>query len=478
MLFTIHAEKQTGEKKVFTYDNMTNHLKSEDGVVFEFTDIPPQHAHDIKRVSKDNPGNKSTHINLIKIQMGLACNYSCEYCSQKFVERSESTTSKDVAPFMEKLNALEFSEETGLKIEIWGGEPLVYMKTIKPLVEAIQDHFKEWEKKPQFSMITNGSLLNDETIDFLMEHNFTVSISHDGPGQAIRGPDPFDDPEKKETILGFYRMMTRLKKGISFNSMLSKRNMSRKEISDWFIELTGDENISLGEGSLVDAYDADGIQNSLNTYAEHFEFRRKAFSDIYGADGKIAFKMQIDKINDFTHAVLSHRSAEGLGQKCGMDSENTLAVDLNGNVLTCQNVSAAETAMNGESHKIGNLDDYANVKLNTATHWSNRDECPACPVLHLCKGACMFLENKYWETSCANAYSDNVAHFALSFSNMTGYIPVRIEGEGLPLDRQDIFGTLFDHPEKEAKKIIPIKIISDVTNLDGVTVYEKARVSA
>ena len=63
-----------------------------------------------------------------------------------------------------------------------------------------------------------------------MMMDFSVAISHDGPGQFVRGPDPFDDPEKKETILGFYRMMTRLGKNFSFNSMLNSKNQSRKEI--------------------------------------------------------------------------------------------------------------------------------------------------------------------------------------------------------------------------------------------------------
>jgi uncharacterized protein len=135
--------------------------------------------------------------------------------------------------------------------------------------------------------------------------------------------------------------------------------------------------------------------------------------------------------------------------------------------------------MNGESHLIGSLDDYDNVCLNTATHWSNRKECGSCPVLHLCKGACMFLENKHWDISCANAYSDNLAHFALSFQNMTGYIPLQIKGDGLPLDRQDVFGTLFEHEEVAIKKVIPIKVVSDVIEkVDGIEIYGKARVSA
>ena len=476
MLFEIHAEKHASDKKVFLYDNEANVLKDLDGNEFKFPDMDkPLELPVATTFSKYQPLHKSKHVALLKIQMGLSCNYSCDYCSQKFVERGDSSSPKDVEAFLNKLEVLEFSEEHGLHVEFWGGEPLVYWKTLKPLAEALR------EKYPyaHFSMITNGSILTDEIIDWLMMMDFSVSISHDGPGQSVRGPDPFDDPEKKKTILGFYRMMSRLKKGISFNSMLSKNNQSRKAIHEWFINLTGNPEIVLGEGTLVDAYDEDGITNSLNTLEEHFNFRRNTFKEIYANNGYIGFQAIIDKIDGFTRSVLSQSPSKALGQKCGMDNEHTLAVDLKGNVLTCQNVSAAETGKNGEPHLGGNLADFDKVALYSSTHWSNRAECPSCPVLHLCKGACMFLDNKYWETSCANAYSDNVTLFAASIFKMTGYIPTLIKNDKLPLERQDIFGTHYKHEEKPIKKIIPIKVVSElVEQVDGIEVYGKARVAA
>ena len=255
--------------------------------------------------------------------MGLSCNYSCDYCSQKFVERAPETSKKDIDAFMEKLNALEFSEEVGLRVEFWGGEPLVYWKTLKPLAETIRQKFADWKVKPQFSIITNGSILTEEIIDWLMMLDFSVSISHDGPGQSVRGPDPFDDPEKKKLILGFHRMMSRLKKPFSFNPMMNSKNKSRKEIYDWFVELTGDPNVVLGEGGIVDAYDEDGITNSLQTKSEHFEYRKTAFVDIFSTQGKIGFFGQMAKIDGFIGSVLTHTESKFLGQKCGMDDEHT-----------------------------------------------------------------------------------------------------------------------------------------------------------
>ena len=479
MLFEIHAERSAADKKIFYYDNETNTLKSEDGTVFEYPQIPEQNSKPFVPFDRDRPLKKSRAIQLLKIQMGLSCNYSCDYCSQKFVERAPETSKKDIDVFLEKFKVLEFDETKGLKIEFWGGEPFVYWKTLKPLAEAILDKFSDWKRKPQFSVITNGSILNEEIIDWLMKLNFTVSISHDGPGQHVRGPDPFADPEKKKQILGFYRQMSRLKKGFSFNPMLNAQNISRKKIYNWFVEFTGDPNVQLGEGGIVDSYDADGMQNSLQTKQQHFEFRRTAFADIFSTQGQIGFKMQLDKIDGFIKNVLAHSNAEYLGQKCGMDDEHVLAIDLRGNVMTCQNVSSLETGKNGESHLGGNLDDYDNVAIKTSTHWSNREECPKCPVLHLCKGACMFLDKEFWDVSCANSYSDNVALFALAVEKITGYIPTLIKQDELPLERQDVFGTIYQHTEVEKKRIIPIKIVSEVVGkIEGVEVYGQSRVES
>ena len=480
MIFEIHAEKSADDKKVFFYNNETNELKDSEGNVFRY---PEGSFTNDQKVSvpfdKNSPIKKSNEIHLLKIQMGLSCNYSCDYCSQKFVARAQETSKKDIDAFLKKLEVLEFNKDVGLKVEFWGGEPLVYWKTLKPLAEALLERFDDWEKKPQFSIITNGSILTDEIIDWLMMLEFSVSISHDGPGQSVRGPDPFDDPEAKERILGFYRMMTRLKKPISFNPMMNVKNKSRKEIYDWFVNLTGDENIMLGEGGIVDAYDEDGITNSLQTLQEHFDYRRTSFTDIFTTGGKIGFIQVMNKINNMTNSILTQTESKFVGQKCGMDDSHTLAVDLRGNVLTCQNVSAVETAMNGESHKAGTLDEFDKVEVKSSTHWTKRDECSSCPVLHICRGACMFLDGKYWTTSCNNAYSDNIPLFALSIESITGYIPTLIKADGLPLERQDIFGTIFEHKETPRKKIIPIQAISEkVMQIDGVEVYGKAEIKS
>jgi hypothetical protein len=90
----------------------------------------------------------------------------------------------------------------------------------------------------------------------------------------------------------------------------------------------------------------------------------------------------------------------------------------------------------------------------------------------------MFLDKKFWEISCANSYSDNVALFAIALARMTGYIPVLIKHPELPLERQDIWGTVYEHKEDVKKKIIPIKVVSEkVGEIEGVEVYGKSRLA-
>ncbi len=405
--------------------------------------------------SRDAPLGK-TSPRILKISLGLSCNFACEYCSQRFVDRNVETNPDDIDGFLASLDTWVLNPPSA--IEFWGGEPLVYIKTLKPLAQALREKFPE----ARFSVITNGSLLNHDTNQWLDDLGFTVSISHDGPGQHVRGPDPLDDHQARTAILELYRRLAP-KGRFSFNAMLNRENQSRAAIQAFFIDLTGDPDVLIGEGGFVDAYDAGGIAQSLRPEEFH-SFRRQAFKDIrHGKAGRISSVR--DRVMSFVNSLRFERPASSLGQKCGMDRLDSIAVDLKGNVLTCQNVSAAALAPNSESHCIGHTSQLEEVALKTATHWSNRMECPGCPMLQICKGACMFLQGPLWEASCENAYSDALPIFAAGIEYLTGLVPVHIEGK-LREDRKDIFGFSNQIPNAQGetssstRKPFPIAVVS------------------
>ena len=437
-------QQDTGILKTLYYSTEDSSLTNEIG-----QPVGPERYKDVKRtIPQVMPSGKSD-IKTLKIQLGLSCNYECEYCSQRFVPRADETNPSNVEPFLASLD--QWVKSPPEVIEFWGGEPFVYIKTLKPLAEALRKKFPT----TLLSIITNGSLLNAEINDWLNELGFKVGISHDGPGQFVRGPDPLQDPERREAILGLYKLLSPQKR-ISFNAMMNRHNTSRAEVQKFFIELTGDENVPVGEGGIVDSYDDGGVANSLMS-GDFMPYRNRAFHEIRTGQAK-NFVGIGGKITGFVNSILAARPITAVGQKCSMDRNDNIAVDLHGNVLTCQNVSPVSVAPNGQSHKIGHVSDLESVELKSSTHWSNRSECPSCPMIHICSGSCMFLDGPLWDVSCDNAFSDAVPVFAAGIEYLTGFVPIHIEGPHRE-SRKDIFGLINGTPASN-KKPFPIPVVA------------------
>lgn len=444
-IFKVSAARMTdGEEREFFYDNINSTLKDIDG-----NDLVPGEAvpsTPAVAVSKASPGKKVSPRKL-KISLGLSCNYACEYCSQRFVPHADATNRDDVQPFIDGLDG--WVKTPPEQIEFWGGEPLVYIKTLIPLAEALRKKYPD----ARFLMITNGSLLNPETNLWLYRMGFNIGISHDATGQSVRGPDPFDDDESRQGIIGLYSLL-KPEGRISFNTMMHSGNQSRADVQRFWTERFG-ESVVIGEGGFIDPYDEGGFSSSLQSSADQIKYRVRAMDEI--RQGAVAnFDIVRVKLNGFIQSLVDRRNAYSLGQKCSMDKEENIAVDLKGNVLTCQNVSAASNSMNGESHKIGHVSEFEKIELKTSTHWSERSDCKNCPVLQLCQGSCMFLEGPLWDAGCANSYSDNIPYFAGAIEHLTGFLPYRIEHDSLPEDRKDLWTV----PASTNTKQFPIKVVS------------------
>lgn len=111
------------------------------------------------------------------------CNMRCEYCGYK-TKYSNSydrkTISKDILrkAISNFLTHSISSDESS--IAFYGGEPLLKFDLIKESVNFVkQNHFGQ---KIMYLIITNGLLLNDpDIVDFLINNNFYLIISLDGP---------------------------------------------------------------------------------------------------------------------------------------------------------------------------------------------------------------------------------------------------------------------------------------------------------
>lgn len=381
-------------------------------------------------------GKKSNRPTTIKITMGLKCNYACSYCNQAHQPHDPVGGPEDAEELIQKIKTnFKIDMYDTFRLEFWGGEPMVYWKTLKPLAEKM----KKVYPNAQFMMVTNGSLLTRDKIDWLKMYGFHIGMSHDGPLHAQnRGPDPLDEPVAKDAVV--YALKTMGQGSFTFNCVLTRENASIASVRDFILEKLnrkdlgydtveiGQREIQVTTEELMLPYDDSGMTHSLQTLDEKKEILHTLFWE--GINQQNSFSWTIhQKLKGFFDGLIQGRPAEVLGQKCGMDKEDTIAIDMKGNVTTCQNTSSLT------KHNLGNIEDLENVRLTNSYHWTTRAECPSCPVVQLCQGACLFLENQYWEQACENLYWYNLGQLATALFFLTdGLILTEVRGDKIRYD--------------------------------------------
>lgn len=378
--------------------------------------------------SPETHGKKTKSVKILKITMGLKCNFACSYCNQAHQPHDPVGGPEDAQELIQKIRKnFNIGKYDRVRIEFWGGEPMVYWKTLKPLAEGIRDYFPN----ASFNMVTNGSLLDKDKVSWLNDLGFSIGISHDGPLHAQnRGPDPLDDPQMREGIVTALQVMGQGRVG--FNAVLTRENVSLVAVRDFIWNKLKPEiaqgQIHVTTEELMLPYDDSGMQHSLRTTDEQKEILHALFWETIKGDNH--FSMTIySKLKSFFEGLAQGRPANTIGQKCGMDREDNIAIDMKGNVTTCQNTSSLT------KHNLGNIEDFDNIRLHTSYHWSTRAECPSCPVVQLCQGACLFLENQYWEQACENLFWYNNAMLAAALFIMTdGLVLTEIRGQKIRRD--------------------------------------------
>jgi radical SAM protein with 4Fe4S-binding SPASM domain len=108
------------------------------------------------------------------------CNFDCSYCFQK-----RGKTRLDILSIEKALDFFQphLSEEAYLNFT--GGEPLLVFDAVDHAVRYAQAISRGSEKNISYSITTNGSLIDDNILDFFEHNEFTIMMSFDGLAQDI-----------------------------------------------------------------------------------------------------------------------------------------------------------------------------------------------------------------------------------------------------------------------------------------------------
>jgi uncharacterized protein len=323
----------------------------------------------------------------LKFLLGHACNYSCGYCVQKDIGNSEEKikNSKTVG-FIEKIRS-SLDLKNVHRIELWGGETLLYWNDITALITEFDREGITWY------IPTNGTLLSEKHADFFqtLKGKVNIGISHDGPAhETLRGPNFL---ERKAAV--FKRLQD---DGIefSFNSVISVYNYDLFKINDYFASYLKKHNLkpvplvfevgrsydkTLSKNSSLHIIHGEHLtkyKEILKNYLE--EHRKKLFDPSYASD------LLYTNLFHFGNGVvpyattLKQQRPVSFKSSCGADLDDLLTVDLNGDIRTCQNA--------GADHVFGKVEQIKNAANKKLDLERSENFCKDCSVLRLCKSSC------------------------------------------------------------------------------------------
>jgi uncharacterized protein len=130
--------------------------------------------------------NRIRDLKQIIIEITQTCNMRCKYCTysgEYFFDRSYSDRSLSLHSALKGLDYLysfiQDRKKKHISLGFYGGEPLLEYENLKKITRHAKSLFKQW--KLSLHITTNGTLMNDDILDFFIDNRFNVTVSLDGP---------------------------------------------------------------------------------------------------------------------------------------------------------------------------------------------------------------------------------------------------------------------------------------------------------
>lgn len=307
-------------------------------------------------------------INRVFLILGWACNFNCPHCVQ---HDSHPKVKKSVQPkVLEYLQRLADSRPERMRVNLtfFGGEPLLYKTAMKETVQTLGDRFK-------YTIISNGSLLFDEDVEWINENNIGFVFSNDGfYTKCTRDLNLFDDP----AFVGrFNRIEDRSVEGVfhAYNSDIYK-------FWSYVQGLAPGTKVYLDDlicsSSVPDSYQYFNVDEIRLMFKQIKEDHIQFFN--HKAEANAAVEYLLQKIR-----AVGRIHGKELRPRCGT-CRSMLNIDTAGNVYLCHNSDEIVGTIDDD---IIDLFERGQKKIEEKMQALIKARtCEKCSVFGLCRGGC------------------------------------------------------------------------------------------
>jgi uncharacterized protein len=334
-----------------------------------------------------SPPRKRIPLTTLVLNVTSKCNLSCTYCYEygedKIVEASRKPrfmneeTARQSVDFM----FAEAGDSPMVHLTFFGGETLLNFKVLRSALAYAREKATTLGKTVDASLTTNATLLREEIIDWIVEHDVGVTVSMDG------GREQQDQFRVFKNGMGSYDVVLpniqmllerHRKRPVGARVTLTKQNLDVESIYRHLRDELGFWEV--GFAPVTTSWQRDYAIQEDGFEAMLGQFQRLAHEWLqYALSGRHhGFSNVRDTIEEI-HKGMSKAYPCGAGL-------GLMGVATDGDVALCHRFAGSDT------HKIGSVtegvDRAKQEDFLMRHHIANKTDCSTCWARPICAGGC------------------------------------------------------------------------------------------
>lgn len=360
-------------KSNIDFETLNNFLEAGFIIRKDFDEIA-----ELKKIYLNSKKNKDSLS--IVVLASESCNFSCPYCfiKEKRGFNMKSSVYKSVLNLIKK----NIKRLKNLKIQIFGGEPLLNHRNNILFLKKLNNMIKKYNINKEVVIITNGYALNLKVFEeYLNEGCNNFQITLDGYSE-IHNSLRYTETDK-DTFKRILNNINEIKKSDENFKMTLRIN---------FPELDKDKMVGFVDFLSKNFYEDERFQLYFRQIVDY----RKDIKNLNICSKEDGIKNQFEysllyykKTGIDKNKIAEYFMPKPISKWCDAGSENHYIIGADGLIFKC------DVEIGGEEFGCGKLKDNGEVEIYSKTYHQkyspyNRKKCKNCVLLPICQGGCAY----------------------------------------------------------------------------------------